>query len=244
MFDNVKVTYVKRVTPSRECKTYDIEVDSELHAFMAKSPDGEGQGVSHNSALISLSNLSDDRMRNAKTGAWWETEPQRALANNSAVYTEKPSIEIFMEEWLSLIKSKSGERGIFSRVASQKQAAKWGRRKPDASYGTNPCCFVGNTLIQTTNGVRSIENIVNDVSVGIDVFVPTRNIATGAVEVKQVVAGKLTKESAKVVTLDILNSRGNTVKITCTPDHLFFTENRGWVQAIQLTSDDIIAEQN
>jgi ribonucleoside-diphosphate reductase alpha chain len=91
------------------------------------------------SALISLSNLSDRRMREAKVGAWWEENPQRALANNSAVYTEKPDVETFMEEWLSLVRSKSGERGIFSREASQQQAAKWGRRDPDRDYGTNPC---------------------------------------------------------------------------------------------------------
>lgn len=90
------------------------------------------------SALISLSNLSDQRMRDAKSGQWWVDNPQRGLANNSVAYTEKPSVEIFMEEWLSLIKSKSGERGIFNRVAAQKQAAKYGRRNPNTSYGTNP----------------------------------------------------------------------------------------------------------
>ncbi len=91
------------------------------------------------SALISLSNLSDQRMRDAKSGQWWMDNPQRALANNSVAYTEKPSAEIFMEEWLSLVKSKSGERGIFNRVAAQKQANKWGRRPADKSYGCNPC---------------------------------------------------------------------------------------------------------
>jgi len=78
-------------------------------------------------------------MREAKVGAWWEQNSQRALANNSVAYTEKPDAETFMEEWLSLIKSKSGERGIFSRVASQHQAAKWGRRDVTLTYGTNPC---------------------------------------------------------------------------------------------------------
>lgn len=91
------------------------------------------------SALISLSNLSDQRMRDAKAGQWWVDNPQRGLANNSVAYTEKPSAEIFMEEWLSLVKSKSGERGIFNREAAQKQAAKWGRRPADKSYGCNPC---------------------------------------------------------------------------------------------------------
>ena len=91
------------------------------------------------SALISLSNLTDKRMREAKTGAWWTDYSWRGLANNSVAYTEKPDMEVFMEEWLSLVKSKSGERGIFNRVASQKQAAKWDRRDETLSYGTNPC---------------------------------------------------------------------------------------------------------
>ena len=91
------------------------------------------------SALISLSNLTDDRLRRAKHGQWWVDEPQRGLANNSACYTEKPDFEAFLNEWTSLYESKSGERGIFSRVASQKQAEKNGRRDSNWDFGTNPC---------------------------------------------------------------------------------------------------------
>ncbi len=91
------------------------------------------------SALISLSNLTDDRIRRAKHGQWWIDEPQRALSNNSACYTEKPDFEAFLNEWSSLYESRSGERGIFSRVASQKQAAKNGRRDSEYHFGTNPC---------------------------------------------------------------------------------------------------------
>jgi len=94
------------------------------------------------SALISLSNLSDHRMRDAKSGQWWQDNPQRGLANNSVAYTEKPSAEIFMEEWLALVKSKSGERGIFNRVAAQNQAAKYGRRNPNMPFGVNPCAEI------------------------------------------------------------------------------------------------------
>ena len=90
-------------------------------------------------ALISLSNLSDHRMRDAKSGNWYTQNPQRMLANNSVAYTEKPSSEIFMEEWLALIKSKSGERGIFNRVSAANQAAKKGKRAKNLAYGTNPC---------------------------------------------------------------------------------------------------------
>lgn len=122
------------------------------------------------SALISLSNLSDHRMRDAKSGQWWQDNPQRGLSNNSVAYTEKPSAEIFMEEWLALVKSKSGERGIFNRVAAQNQAAKYGRRNPNHSYGTNPCCEVilrdkefcvaGDTLLQTEKGIYPIKDLV------------------------------------------------------------------------------------
>jgi ribonucleoside-triphosphate reductase (thioredoxin) len=94
---------------------------------------------SDEAALISLSNLTDDRLRRAKHGQWWVDEPQRGLANNSACYTEKPDFEAFLNEWVSLYESRSGERGIFSRVASQKQAAKNGRRDSDWDFGTNPC---------------------------------------------------------------------------------------------------------
>ena len=91
------------------------------------------------SAMISLSNLSDDRMRHAKSGQWWETAAHRALANNSVCYTEKPDVETFMREWTALVESKSGERGVFNREASKKQAAKFDRRDPDYEFGTNPC---------------------------------------------------------------------------------------------------------
>ena len=91
------------------------------------------------SAMISLSNLSDDRMRHAKSGQWWETAAHRALANNSVSYTEKPDVETFMREWTALVESKSGERGVFNRQASKKQAAKYGRRDANHEFGTNPC---------------------------------------------------------------------------------------------------------
>ena len=97
------------------------------------------------SAIISLSNLSDDRMRAAKSGQWWTDTPNRSYANNSAVYTERPSMEIFLKEWLSLIESKSGERGIFNRAATVRKAKKYGRRDLNISQviGTNPCGEVG-----------------------------------------------------------------------------------------------------
>ena len=111
----------------------------EVHDIMCMIGQIVVVGGVRRSALISLSNLTDRRMREAKMGAWYNDNPQRGLANNSVAYTETPDSETFMEEWLSLVKSKSGERGIFNRVAAQNQAAKWGRRDPSLSYGTNPC---------------------------------------------------------------------------------------------------------
>ena len=111
----------------------------ECHDIMCKIGEVVVVGGVRRSAMISLSNLTDERMRGAKNGSWWETNPQRALSNNSAAYTEKPEMGTFMREWLSLYDSKSGERGIFSRVASKNQAAKFGRRDPNHEFGTNPC---------------------------------------------------------------------------------------------------------
>lgn len=111
----------------------------EVHDIMCMIGEIVVVGGVRRSALISLSNLTDRRMREAKMGAWYNENPHRGLANNSVAYTEKPDSETFMEEWLSLVKSKSGERGIFNRIASQHQAAKWGRRDQTLSYGTNPC---------------------------------------------------------------------------------------------------------
>jgi len=111
----------------------------ECHDLVCKIADVVVVGGVRRSALISLSNLTDARMRGAKTGQWWETQGQRALANNSVAYTEKPDIGIFMEEWQSLYQSKSGERGLFNRCAATKKAVETGRRDPDHEFGTNPC---------------------------------------------------------------------------------------------------------
>ena len=112
----------------------------ECHDIVCKIAEVVVVGGVRRSALISLSNLSDDRMRAAKSGQWWDDNPQRALANNSACYTEKPDIGVFMTEWKSLYESKSGERGIFNRQSAVKMAAKNGRRNTeDYDFGTNPC---------------------------------------------------------------------------------------------------------
>ena len=112
----------------------------ECHDIVCKIAEIVVVGGVRRSALISLSNLSDDRMRHAKSGQWWNDNAQRALANNSACYTEKPDMGIFMDEWKSLYESKSGERGIFNRASANKMAEKTGRRQVEEhEFGTNPC---------------------------------------------------------------------------------------------------------
>ena len=126
------------------CETFEAAKGKKLssiqcHDLATKVGEVVVVGGVRRSAMISLSNLSDDRMRHAKSGDWYVLNPQRALANNSVAYTEKPDIETFLREWTALVESKSGERGIFSRVAAKKQVAKNGRRDPNHDWGCNPC---------------------------------------------------------------------------------------------------------
>ena len=114
----------------------------ECHDIMCKIGQVVVVGGVRRSALISLSNLTDERMRMAKSGEWWVDNQQRALSNNSVCYTEKPDMGIFMKEWLSLYESKSGERGIFNRVSAQEKASSNGRRDGSIDFGTNPCCEI------------------------------------------------------------------------------------------------------
>jgi len=111
----------------------------ECHDIVCKVGEVVVVGGVRRSALISLSNLQDDRMRGAKTGQWWQDEGQRALSNNSAAYTSKPDMSVFINEWKSLYDSKSGERGIFNRQAAKNKAAENGRRDSEWDFGTNPC---------------------------------------------------------------------------------------------------------
>jgi len=111
----------------------------ECHDLMCKIGEVVVVGGVRRSAMISLSDLDDERIRHAKAGQWWQTAPHRALANNSAVYNETPTVGKFMEEWLSLYNSHSGERGIFNREAAKKTVEKYGHRDPNFEFGTNPC---------------------------------------------------------------------------------------------------------
>ena len=111
----------------------------ECHDIMCKIGEVVVVGGVRRSAMISLSNVNDVDMAKAKSGNWWQDNVQRALANNSACYTDKPGTGVFLHEWTNLYESGSGERGIFNRAASQRQAAKNGRRQSDIEFGTNPC---------------------------------------------------------------------------------------------------------
>ncbi len=147
----------------------------ECHDIMCKIGEVVVVGGVRRSAMISLSNLSDDRMRHAKSGAWWENNPQRALANNSVAYSEKPDSLSFMREWMSLMESGSGERGVFNREASKKQAAKYGRRDPEWDFGTNPCseiilrpyqfCNLTEVVIRATDSYDDLERKVRMASI-------------------------------------------------------------------------------
>ena len=153
-----------RDNTGRKLSSYDC------HNLMCKVGEVVVSGGVRRSAMISLSNLSDGRMRHAKSGTWWETAPQMALANNSVSYTDKPDGETFLREWTSLVESKSGERGIFNRIAAKKQAAKYGRRDSEHEFGTNPCseiilrpyqfCNLTEVVIRADDTPASIERKV------------------------------------------------------------------------------------
>jgi len=139
----------------------------ECHDIVCKIADIVVVGGVRRSALISLSDLNDDRMRVAKSGQWWLDESQRALANNSAVYREKPDMGLFMEEWKSLYESKSGERGIFNRASATATVKKHGRRDPDYDFGTNPCseiilrdkefCNLTEVVVRATDSMEDLK---------------------------------------------------------------------------------------
>ena len=147
----------------------------EVHGLVCKIAEIVVVGGVRRSALISLSSFSDDRLRHAKSGQWWIDHPEYALANNSVAYTEKPDMESFMREWLALVESKSGERGIFNREASQRQAAKNGRRDPEHAFGTNPCseiilrdrqfCNLSEVVVRSTDTLSSLKRKVEEATI-------------------------------------------------------------------------------
>ena len=151
----------------------------EIHDIVCKIADVVVVGGVRRSALISLSNLTDERMRNAKNGQWWLEDGQRALANNSVAYTEKPDVGIFLKEWHTLYESRSGERGIFNRVAATRQSLKSGRRETKQgdepiSYGTNPC----GEIILRPNGFCNLSEVIARPSDGFETLANKVRLAT------------------------------------------------------------------
>lgn len=196
----------------------------ECHDLMCMIADIVVVGGVRRSAMISLSNLSDDRMRTAKMGEWWTLNPQRMLSNNSAVYTEKPDIGLFMREWLSLYDSKSGERGIFNREASKLVAARNGRRDASYEFLTNPCCFAGDTWIQTSNGPRMIKDLLG---------VPSALVING----KQHQSHTGSWISGRKNLFRLTTDEGFT--LDCTDDHRIMTAS-GWKMLKDLERGEMI----
>lgn len=217
----------------------------ECHDIVCKIAEIVVVGGVRRSALISLSSLTDERLRDAKSGAWWEANPQRALSNNSVAYKEKPEIGTFMEEWISLYKSKSGERGIFNRAAARKQcnrAAEFrgegGRhRDPNHEFGTNPCCLDGNTLVETNLGQIPLSTIVCDPN---GFLVYSYNTETKNFEYTEILSGDMTRPNAEIIELEIEDDHGEVHVLRITPDHQIWTENRGYVDAEKLTENDLV----
>ena len=196
----------------------------EVHKLFCKIADVVVVGGVRRASLISLSNLSDDRMRHAKSGQWWVSNPELALSNNSACYTEKPDMGIFMEEWQALYNSKSGERGIFNREAALKTIAElnkragFDRRNSEWEFGLNPC-FTGDMRLLTDAGYASFKELsdyCSPVTEGEDsktvtVIKPDGSESEGTVwsnGIKQVVEIRFR----------------NRDSITCTKDHVFQTD--------------------
>lgn len=177
----------------------------ECHDIMCKIAEVVVVGGTRRSALLSLSNLEDERMRDAKTGSWWVLNPQRALSNNSVAYNEKPDVGMFMKEWHALYASFSGERGIFSRQAAKLIAKRNGRRDSNKDFGTNPCCFTGDMRLLTRDGYKTFLELSKLDSVEIV-------NSNGDVTV-----GKVWSSGLK----NIIGLKTDSKLITCTPDHLF-----------------------
>jgi len=147
----------------------------EAHDIMCKIGEVVVVGGVRRSAMISLSNINDIEMAQAKAGNWWEKNSQRALSNNSVAYSRKPEMQQFIAEWKSLYDSKSGERGIYNVAAAQAQAAKYGRRSADIHYGTNPCseiilrpyqfCNLSEVVLREKDTIEDVTNKVRLASI-------------------------------------------------------------------------------
>lgn len=195
----------------------------EVHDIMCKIGDIVVSGGVRRSALISLSDLDSDEMAHAKSGAWWERNGQRALANNSAVYYEKPSATRFMREWLTLAESGSGERGIYNLGASRKHAERFGRNG-DLLEGTNPC-VTADTTVKTSEGYFTVAQLVGR----------QFEAVIDGVSYETTEAGFFSTGVKPVFTLR--TKQGHLLDLT--EDHRVMTM-RGWIPAGQLVEGDLL----
>jgi len=196
----------------------------ECHDLLCKIADTVIVGSVRRSACISLSNLTDDRMRRAKMGDWWNMFPHRALANNSTAYTEKPDLAAFTKEMRGIYQSKAGERGIINKEALREKAESCGREY-DGDYLLNPC-FHPDTLIETVEGKVPIKDITE----------PTYVYSMDKDEkvcIKRASASFVTKRS-KYVTVTYNN--GESIRVTT--DHKIYVLDKGWVEAGLLQAGD------
>jgi len=187
----------------------------ECHDIMCKIAEVVVVGGVRRSAEISLSDLEDDRMRDAKTGNWWLANPQRALSNNSAVYNEKPDMGIFMKEWHALYSSYSGERGLFSRQAAKAVAKRNGRRDSNYEFLTNPCCFTGDMRLLTKDGYKTFLELSELESV--EIVNSNGDVTTGKVWCSGL--------------RHIVGLKTDRKLITCTPDHIFMLNDESECEA-------------
>ena len=198
----------------------------QVHDIVCHLADAVLAGGIRRAALISLFNMDDDEMISCKTGNWWELNPQRGRANNSAVILRhRIEEDEFMSLWDRIQRSGSGEPGIYLTHNND--------------LGTNPCCFIGETKIDTDNGTMTIIDIVNSINSGNEVVVKTYNERTNTIEYNKVLNGILTKINANVYRLDV-ESNGLFYNVIATPDHKFYTEERGWVELKSLEIDETL----
>jgi ribonucleoside-diphosphate reductase alpha chain len=195
----------------------------EVHDMICHIADAVLAGGIRRAALIALFSADDDEMIASKVGDWWETNPHRGRANNSAVILRhKVDKDYFLSLWDRIQKSGSGEPGIYL--------------SNDKDWGTNPCCVDGETLVMTDKGEMTMAQLVSEYQNGSNIKVVSFSEDTGDLEFRSVEAAAMTREDASVIKIE--TEDGQT--ITLTPDHRVYTENRGYVEAADLTEDDIL----
>jgi ribonucleoside-triphosphate reductase (thioredoxin) len=198
----------------------------EVHDMVCHIADAVLAGGIRRAALISLFSADDQEMISCKSGSWWENNPQRGRANNSAVLLRhKITKEFFMDLWKRVEASGAGEPGIYLTN--------------DKDWGTNPCCLTGETLIKTESGEIKMEELVEIIRSGKKVpMLWTYNEETHERELDYIEAGEMTRENSEIIKLEM----DNGINIRLTPDHRVYTKNRGWVEAANLSEDDELLE--